>query len=53
MSQYNQKLVLTQNISLALKMTDEMISEAKQKSLEILIARLTTDVNKYLTDTQQ
>jgi hypothetical protein len=50
MSQYHQKLVITQNISLALKITDEMLPDQKAKSLELLIDRLTTDVNKYLTE---
>jgi len=53
MSQYHQKLVLTQNISLALKMTDEMEKEQKNKALELLIDRLTTDVNKHLTNTKE
>jgi len=53
MSQYHQKLVLTQNISLALKMTDDMDKESKTKALEILIDRLTADVNKYLTDNKE
>ncbi len=53
MSQYHQKLVLTQNISLALKITDDMDKEAKSRSLEILIDRLTTDINKYLVDTNE
>jgi hypothetical protein len=52
MSQYHQKLVITQNISLALKITDEMQQEQKAKSLEMLIDRLTTDVNKYLTESK-
>jgi phosphate/sulfate permease len=52
MSEYHQKLVLTQNISLALKITDEMDASVKNKSLEILIDRLTIDVNKYLSDTK-
>lgn len=50
MSEYHQKLVLTQNISLALKITDDMDEPNKSKSLEMLIDRLTTDVNKYLTE---
>lgn len=53
MSQYHQKLVLTQNISLALKITDEMDSDTKNKALETLIDRLTTDVNKYLSDNKE
>lgn len=50
MSQYHQKLVITQNISLALKMTDDMDKESKTKNLELIIDRLTLDVNKYLTN---
>jgi hypothetical protein len=50
MSQYHQKLVLTQNISLALKMTETMDAETKTKSLGLIIDRLTLDINKYLTD---
>lgn len=53
MSQYHQKLVITQNISLALKMTDEMSPESKDKSLSLLIDRLTLDVNKYLTSNNE
>ncbi|WP_156131520.1 TRADD-N-associated membrane domain-containing protein [Pedobacter kyungheensis] len=53
MSQYHQKLVLTQNISLALKITDDMESDQKAKSLEVLIDRLTLDVNKHLSDTKE
>lgn len=50
MSQYHQKLVLTQNISLALKITDEMEPIEKNKAYALLIDRLTTDVNKYLVE---
>jgi len=53
MSQYHQKLVPTQNISLALKTTDDMDANQKSKALELLIDRLTIDVNKYLTDTKE
>ncbi len=52
MSQYHQKLVITQNISLALKITDDLDKDAKAKCLEILIDRLTTDVNRYLTESK-
>jgi hypothetical protein len=48
MSQYHQKLVITQNISLALKITAEMDKDERAKSLTQLVDRLTTDVNKYL-----
>lgn len=53
MSEYHQKLVLTQNISLELKITDEMDKVTKNKSLEMLIDRLTLDVNKYLIDAKE
>jgi len=53
MSQYHQKLVITQNISLALKMTDEMSKDEKDKSLTLLIDRLTLDVNKHLTNDRE
>ncbi len=53
MSQYHQKLVITQNISLALKITDDMDKEQKIKSLEMLVDRLTSDVNKYLTEPKE
>jgi len=52
MSQYHQKLVITQNISLALKITDELDKDSKAKCLEILIDRLTSDVNRYLTESK-
>jgi hypothetical protein len=48
MSQYHQKLVITQNISLALKITADMDKDEKAKSLTQLVDRLTSDVNKYL-----
>jgi len=49
MSQYHQKLVLTQNISLALKITDEMEKDQRAKSMELLIDRLSIDINKNLS----
>ena len=49
MSQYHQKLVITQNISLALKISEDMEGENKTKILEMLVDRLTTDTNKYLS----
>lgn len=50
MSQYHQKLVITQNISLALKTTESMDKESKDKALSLIIDRLTTDVNKHLSE---
>ena len=48
MSEYHQKLVLTQNISLALKTADSL-TETKEKTLETIIDRLTCDINNHLT----
>lgn len=50
MSQYHQKLVITQNISLALKTAEQLNDEVERTIiLKIIIDRLTTDVNKHLT----
>lgn len=49
MSHYHQKLVITQNISLALKISEDIEGDSKIKVQEMLIDRLTTDTNKYLS----
>lgn len=49
MSQYHQKLVITQNISLALKILEDYQDENKSKVQEMIIDRLTLNVNKYLS----
>jgi hypothetical protein len=50
MSNYHQKLVLTQNISLAMKIADSLDDkEAKSKAQAVLIDCLTKDINMYLT----
>lgn len=49
MSQYHQKLVITQNISLALKISEDMETENKAKVQEMIVDRLTSDINKYLS----
>ena len=48
MSQYHQKLVATQNINLALKISEGMSGEARVRAQEQIIDRLTVDINKYL-----
>lgn len=48
MGEYHQKLVLTQNISLALKITEQMKESEKDKAQTFLIEQLTKDINKYL-----
>lgn len=50
MSQYHQKLVITQNISLALKISEDMDNETKNKTQEMIVDRLTNDINKYLSE---
>lgn len=52
MSQYHQKLVITQNISLALKISEDMETENKAKVQEMIIDRLTSDINKYLSTSE-
>lgn len=49
MGEYHQKLVLTQNISLALKITEELPEADRAKSREKLIEYLSKDINVYLT----
>lgn len=50
MSNYHKKLVLTQNISLALKTTEELSGNKKEDVLEHIIKELTTNINKYLIE---
>ena len=49
MSEYHQKLVITQNISLALKIAEELPEKDKTDSQKELIKQLTTNVNEYLS----
>lgn len=48
MSEYHQKLVLTQNIALALKIAETLPDQERVKSQQDLIAALTVDVNRLL-----
>jgi hypothetical protein len=50
MGQYHEKLVLTQNISVALKIAEGLPGEAKIQAQQNLIDRLTQDVNRYLAE---
>lgn len=50
MAQYHQKLILTQNISLALKATESLPTDDKKQSLQLIIDRLTTDINTHLAN---
>lgn len=49
MSQYHQKLVITQNVSLALKTAETLDQPAKGKAQLTIIGQLTKDVNAYLS----
>jgi hypothetical protein len=49
MGEYHQKLVVTQNVSLALKITDDLQGEARITAQQNLIDRLTQDINAHLT----
>lgn len=53
MSDYHQKLVLTQNISLALKISEDLPDAEKTKSKVFLIERLTDNVNKLLINSSK
>jgi len=50
MGEYHEKLVLTQNISVALKIAEGLPEAARIQSQQTLIERLTQDVNLYLSD---
>ena len=49
MSDYHDKLVVTQNISLALKIAEGLGDQARQEAHKQLIDRLSENVNQYLT----
>ncbi|RME02205.1 MAG: hypothetical protein D6814_00015, partial [Calditrichaeota bacterium] len=53
MSEYHQKLVLTQNIGLALKISETLPEAAKVQSQQKLIERLTENINLYLAHPPQ
>lgn len=48
MSNYHNKLVLSQNISIALKVSDSLPDEDKTKSKNMIIEELLKDINSYL-----
>lgn len=51
MSSYHNKLVLSQNISIALKVADSLPEEEKNKSKDLIIEELLKNVNSYLITT--
>ena len=48
MSKYHNKLVLSQNISIALKVADSLPDEDKTKAKDLVIAELLKDINAHL-----
>lgn len=48
MSKYHNKLVLSQNISIALKVSDSLPTDDKIKAKNIIISELLKDINSYL-----
>jgi len=50
MSEYHQKLVLTQNLSLALRITEDLRGDEQMKARVRLIDYLATDINTFLTE---
>jgi hypothetical protein len=52
MSQYHQKLVITQNVSLALKTAESLNEPAKSAAKNAIIKELTRNVNAFLSATR-
>ena len=50
MGQYHQKLVITQNIGLAMKIAEGLPDADRVAAQKELIQRLTVDVNRYLSE---
>lgn len=48
MSKYHNKLVLSHNISKALKVADTLLTEDKTKSKNLIISELLKDMNSHL-----
>jgi hypothetical protein len=50
MGEYHRKLVLTQNISLALKIAEGLPEAERVKAQQSLIEALSKDINRYLVE---
>lgn len=48
MSKYHNKLVISQNISIALKIADSLPEEDKAKTKDLIVTELLKDINSYL-----
>ena len=53
MGQYHQKLVITQNVSLALKIAEGLPDAERFKAQQELINRLSENVNRYLAESME
>ena len=45
---YHQKLVLTQNVSLAIKVAQDLKDDSKSKAQDFIIQQLLKDINQQL-----
>lgn len=50
MSDYHRKLVLTQNVSLALRITQDLPCSERIKAQQVMVERLSEDINRFLAD---
>ena len=48
MSKYHNKLVLSHNVSIALKVADSLPSDEKAKTKNLIVTELLKDINTYL-----
>ncbi len=53
MSSYHNKLVLSQNISLALKVADSLSEEEQAKSKALIISELIKNINSHITEEEK
>lgn len=53
MSKYHNKLVLSQNISIALKIADSLPEQDKVKTKDLIVTELLKDINSYLVKDEQ
>jgi hypothetical protein len=49
MGEYHQKLVLTQNIGIALKISESLPVDGRAKAQQLLVEQLTSDINAHLS----
>jgi hypothetical protein len=52
MGEYHQKLVLTQNIGISLKITENLPNQERVQAQQLLVAQLTNNINGHLSSSQ-